>query len=218
MDDPERTRCQLSAPETGADNRVLLNAIRGRLQTDPSVYFAGELTNPKDDGGRFDEYDLFIAPRTPCFDPEELTAFTERVLAGFNMTSTRRARIHQNGDLQLPDAFIDQHIGDREVKFATTTRINIGSFKGQTTETVVEETHPEQLIQRTTVKVFTDPLFAQTLFDYCGALMRQELDVQRSTNIFAVYATHVVPARYLADLKGHYQSSGNNLPQLPQAK
>lgn len=218
MADPEGVKQQLSVPETEADNRVLLDAIRERLQTDPNVYLAGELTNPEDGGGRFDQHDFFIAPRIPHFDPEELTAFTERVLVGFDMNSTRKARMYQNGDMQLPDAFVDQHIGDREVIITTTIRVNTGSFKGQDGKTAKEEAYTEKLMQRTMVKVFTDPLFAQTLFDYCGALMRKELDRQQSTNISAVYATHVVSAEHLTDLKRHYQRSGNNFPQLPQPK
>lgn len=216
MTDPERVEQGLSVTETGAGNRILLDAIGERLQNDPNVYLAGELTNPEDDKDRFDQHDFFVAPTTPHFDPAELTTFSEKLLADFNMTSTRQARMHQNGDMQLPDAFVDQHIGDREVKNTTTTRMSLGLFKGQTGETVREETNTERLIQRTKVKVFTDPLFAQTLFDYCRSLMRKELDEERSTNIFAVYATHIAPAEHLEGLKKHYQNSGKDLPQLPQ--
>jgi len=218
MDLPERIKPKSLVPEKEGENRVLLDAIREHLQNDPDVYFAGELTNLKDDEedkDRFDHHDFFIAPRTPCFDPKELTAFTKKVLAGLNMTFIRDAFMNPSGDMQLPDAFVDQHIGNREIKVTITTKVRKGSFKGQKGKTVKQETQTEKLIQRTTVKVFTDPLFAKTLFDYCSSLVREELEEKERTHLFFVYATHVVPAKYLEALKKHYQESGSNSPQLP---
>jgi len=215
MSDLEPTKQMVPVTEIEGGSKALLDQIRERLQDNPDVFLAGELTNKEGDT-RFDIHDLFVAPTTPTFDPEELTLFTEKALEGFNMTSSRSARLRQNGDMQLPDAFMDQHIGDREIKTATTTKVTIGSFQGRTGENKEEETEVEKLIQRTTVKVYTDPNFAKTLFDYCQALKDKKLDERQSTNLFDVYATHIAKAEHLEALKKHYQNPGNNLPSSPR--
>lgn len=215
----EIARQQPTVPETKTKDAVLLDVIREHLQTDPNVYFAGELTNPEDDGSRFDEHELFIAPRTAQFDPKKLTTFTKKILAGFNIAALSAAQMCGDGDMGLPLALVDQHIGDCQIKTTIVEKVTLGSFKGRVGEKTEDEARTVELIQRIKVKVFTDPLLAQELFDYCKALMNKTLDETQSTNIFGMYATHTLSADHLADLKRHYQSSKQNkLPQLSQAK
>lgn len=214
----EIAKQQPTVPETKTKDAVLLDVIREHLQTDPNVYFAGELTNPED-GSRFDEHELFVAPRTAQFDPKKLTTFTEKVLAGFNIAALSAAQMYENGDMGLPLALVDQHIGDCKIMTTIVEKVTLGSFKGRVGEKIEDETRTVELIQRTKVKVFTDPLLAQDLFDYCRALMNGTLDEKQSTNVFGMFAMHTLSADHLADLKRHYQNpKQNKLPRLSQAK
>jgi hypothetical protein len=195
-----------SIEKTAFDPHVVLDVLRHRFTTSPTVFLAGEINREEDDDSRFEVHTFFIAPRITTLEARQLNAFTKAILAGIPMDDITLAQ-KIRGDLHMPDAYVDQVIGYRIETQNVTNTIFAGNFHGLAPGTSSSEHtyDPVELIQRTHIKIFPDILVAQAVFDHLDAEeiteIDNDIDGDAAYEIQDILNMHILTPKYIRKLK-----------------
>lgn len=150
-------------------SNTLLERIREGLQTDESVYFAGEIVHPNYGGYWLEAVDVIVAPKEPIFNADKLNDFMDDLVPDLPRSARDEARKHdKESDFALGKLYFDEVIGEttREIEVTTTavdtealqrSGVNIGKS---------HETKVQQLQRRTWVRVYPSAEAAQIVAEY----------------------------------------------------
>lgn len=158
-----------------------LEVVREQLLADPNLFCAGELFRHPITGYFAETVDVIVAPIKPIFDPEKLNEFMDTLIAGVKTSARDAAYLQDDGGIHLGKLYYDEPIGTK--KQIITTHVaaidpdalnRAGMTIGET-----QEAMDSQILRRTWVSVYPEPISASSLYKYESGLKNGTLEPSR---------------------------------------
>lgn len=193
----------------------ILRCIRESLTDRKGLYVAGEVSK-LDENQLWDFHDFFVSPLELMIDPHKLNGFADTLLPNFELSRDisdiktlhkhvikRKAKLHDSGDLQMPDISFDQIIGQQNTILIRKRKIDASALTIDelTPREIQKETLP--IRQRVTIKIFPEANLAALLYELGRA--HKTIDRSTSFNLTWIYSTHVLEAQDVENLTAMYR-------------
>ncbi|MBI3954475.1 hypothetical protein HY333_00355 [Candidatus Collierbacteria bacterium] len=150
-----------------AERRSILVVVREQILANPAVFYAGEVVKFDGLGGWAQTIDMIVSPVKPIFDVKKLNEFMYG-LVDVKPTQYDDAYPKQEDGIHLGRLYFDEPIGRRRTEATTfVTPVEADTLQ-QAGITIGEtnRTHEEDIMRRTWLRLYPDPLSAQTIFEY----------------------------------------------------
>jgi hypothetical protein len=158
---------------SSSENRTKLDIVITELKANPTIFYAGEifkeLTVRPGYGSWSETVDIIVAPKAPIFDIDRLNRFMHGLVTSVEPTQHDDAYPNDSrGGIHLGRLYFDEPIAHihSDIQRVVTAIDPDAANRLKLTLGTSEEHREEDIFRRAWVRLYPEPVSAQTMYDY----------------------------------------------------